>query len=172
MEERTGHFRGLCAFFSRRARLRQKIARMKELMGRPQLCLRERIERERIVEWLGKKGGWEGNALLKAWATSGDVAMRPDPDILGRAIARQGGDSAHLHEIAHLSVDSELDFNSRYYFTRLLAAECMALAERGMAIDPRKSITYFICYGAEKMLRFMEKAEPELVREFEKKRSI
>lgn len=153
-----------------RKRLKRKLERAKELMGKPELSMAERIERDKIAMWLGKNGGWEGNALLKAWSTKGDVALRPDPDILGEAIAREGEDSAHLHAVAHYSVERELDFNSRYYFARLLAAECGALAREGRRFDPRRSVTYFICSGAEQMLRFIEKTEPALVEEFQKER--
>ncbi len=150
----------------------RKLEKARRLMEKNGLSLKEKIERDKLVEWLGRKGGWKGNAFLKAWAMLGDVGLRPDPDVLGRAIANGGEDSEHLHGIAHCSLAKELDFNTRYYFARLLAAECGALAENGSILDPRKSITYFICSGAEKMVRFIRETEPELVREFEKERRM
>jgi len=80
-----------------------------------------------------------------------------------------GEDSDHLHRIAHYSVDRGLEFNSRYYYARLLAAECREMGEK-REFDPRKSLTHFICSGAEKMVKFMEETNAKLVREFEKER--
>lgn len=122
------------------------------------------------MEWLGNNGGWEGNSLLKSWAIRGEARLRPDSDILGRAIARGGEDSFHLHLVAHASVERDADFSTNYYFARLLAAECRVLGEAGHEFEPRKSLTHFICSGAEKMVRFMEESNAKLVREFERER--
>ena len=99
----------------------------------------------------------------------GEVRLRPDPDILGKAIAMGGEDNTHLHIVAHASVERGQDFNSNYYFARLLAAECRVLGEK-KPFDARKSLTHFICSGAEKMVRFMEETNAKLVEEFEKER--
>jgi len=171
MEERISYFRRACAFiFSpRKAWIRHKLDKAIRLMEKPELSLRERIERDKVVEWLGNKGGWEGNSLLKSWAIKGEARLRPDPDILGRAIARGGEDSTHLNMVAHASVERDTDFSTNYYFARLLAAECRVLGEKRQ-FDPRKSLTHFICSGAEKMVRFMEESNAKLVREFERER--
>ncbi|MEW5996334.1 MAG: hypothetical protein AB1657_01935 [Candidatus Micrarchaeota archaeon] len=155
----------------RERRLRRKLNRAFRLMEKPELSLRERVERDKIAGWLGEKGGWEGNSLLKSWAIFGPVMLRPDPDVLGRAIARGGEDSTHLHIVAHASVDRDADFNTNYYFARLLAAECGELGKNGHDFEPRRSITYFICSGADRMVRFIQETNPGLVREFERERN-
>jgi hypothetical protein len=172
MEERAGYFRKMCAFIIRPRKewLRHKLEKAKRLMETPGPSLRERLERDKIVEWLGRKGRDDGNYLLIKWSMAGDVVLRPDPDILGRAIARSGGDYDHIHRIAHYSISKELDFNTRYYFARLLAAECSELGRNGYNFNPRQSPANFICYGAERMLRHLEETNPELVKNFEKER--
>ncbi len=172
MEERVGYFQKIRTFVPRirKAWLRHKIDRAIRLMEKPELSLLERIERDKVVKWLGRKGGWEGSCLLKEWAATGDVMLRPDPDILGIAIARAGEDRPHLHLAAHASVNKNENFNTRYYFARLLAVECRMLGEAGYEFNPKKSITQFICCGADKMLMHLVETNSELIKKFEKER--
>ena len=176
MEERIGYFRRARAFFSGKAKaakekwLRHKLDKAIRLMKTPELSLVDRIERDRVVKWLGRKGDWQGNCLLKLWVNKGEVWTMPDPEILGKAIARGGEDSEHLHWVAHASVEMGAGFGVNYYFARLLAAECRMLARMGHDFDPKKSITYFICSGAEKLVRFMEEKNREQVEQFERAR--
>jgi len=145
----------------------RKLGRARELMESPRLSHAERKERDKIVKWLGKNGGLEGTDLLKCWAVCGSVWLRPNPEILGKAIARGEMDPNHVLLIANLAsgvrkiyvkingvehmLEMPVPFYEQYYSARVLAAEGHG--------------------GAERLVRFIEKEKPDMAEAFEKARN-
>ncbi len=150
-------------------KIERKLGRAKELMEKKKLSADEKKERDIIARWLGRHGGAEGNDLLKLWVTEGSVWLRPDPDVLGKAVARGQLDPEFVMKVANAAAnglmkspimlgegntfwfDEKLNFHEQYYFARVLAAQ---------GHD-----------GAKRLVRFLEKERPRMVEIYERARN-
>ncbi|MDD5096482.1 MAG: hypothetical protein PHY95_03135 [Candidatus ainarchaeum sp.] len=160
--------------------MRMATERAKELMAKKRLSARKRRERDALVKLLGKSGNSSEHELLKEWAVSGELRCRPDPVVLGGAIAAGGYDDGHVKrllraistgELGEIGPDGQwvdgrsVPIDEQYYFAVLVSAESGAL--RG-TLHKNHPMLALLEDRAAKVAAFIEGQMPGMVEKLRK----
>ncbi len=158
---------------------RRAIRKARKFMGRKSLSEKERLERDSLVSKLAENGNPGCAAALRDWAVSGSVWLRPEPGLLGKAIAYSALDEAHVKGILGMIsggrsfgliknggeeelVEKSVPVYEQYYLSLLLYAE---LDER-LETHGTGGIMFMLHGRMAMVVDSMERHMPEMVESF------